>query len=70
MTPKSNITVRSERNINNGIKTTASTTPEQFWIYNNGITVLVHEYDAVGPAEDDLMLRGARNFLSRRTASR
>jgi hypothetical protein len=44
--------VRSERNINNGIKTTASTTPEQFWIYNNGITVLVHDYDAAGPAED------------------
>jgi hypothetical protein len=53
--------VRSERNINNGIKTTASTTPEQFWIYNNGITVLVHDYDAAGPAEDGsytLELRG------------
>lgn len=44
--------VRSERNINNGIKTTASTSPDQFWIYNNGITVLVHEYKATGPATD------------------
>ncbi|MGI9091414.1 MAG: AIPR family protein [Gemmatimonadaceae bacterium] len=44
--------VRSERNINNGIKTSASETPEQFWIYNNGITVLVHEYQAEGPTND------------------
>jgi hypothetical protein len=53
--------VRSERNINNGIKTTASTTPEQFWIYNNGITVLVHDYVAAGPTKDgsyELELRG------------
>ena len=44
--------VRSERNINNGIKTTASTTPENFWIYNNGITALVHSYEAIGPETD------------------
>lgn len=53
--------VRSERNINNGIKTTAKTTPENFWIYNNGITVLVHDYEAVGPAADgsyQLKLKG------------
>jgi hypothetical protein len=37
--------VRSERNINNGIKTTASLSPEEFWIYNNGLTILVHEYE-------------------------
>lgn len=37
--------VRSERNINNGIKTTAAQTPDRFWIYNNGITVLVHDYE-------------------------
>lgn len=36
---------RSERNINNGIKTTASETPGQFWIYNNGLTILVHRYE-------------------------
>jgi hypothetical protein len=44
--------VRSERNINNGIKTTAAETPDRFWIYNNGITVLVHEYDVHGPGAD------------------
>jgi hypothetical protein len=38
--------VRSERNINNGIKTTASTTPDEFCIYNNGLTILVHDYEA------------------------
>lgn len=41
--------VRSERNINNGIKTTAAETPDRFWIYNNGITVLVHDYKLEGP---------------------
>ena len=42
--------VRAERNINNGIKTTASTTPDRFWIYNNGITVLVNNFEIVtGP---------------------
>ncbi|WP_199776576.1 AIPR family protein [Nocardiopsis sp. SBT366] len=36
--------VRSERNINNGIKTTAREAPENFWIYNNGLTMLVNSY--------------------------
>lgn len=44
--------VRSERNINNGIKTSASTTPDEFWIYNNGLTILVHEYDP-GKADEN-----------------
>lgn len=53
--------VRSERNINNGIKTTASKTPDQFWIYNNGITILVHDYSTAGPRQDgsyELTIRG------------
>ncbi|MGC4750048.1 AIPR family protein [Micromonospora sp. DT201] len=36
--------MRTDRNINNGIKTTAKTLPERFWIYNNGLTVLVNNY--------------------------
>lgn len=36
--------VRSDRNINNNIKTTATQSPEQFWIYNNGLTILVNDY--------------------------
>jgi AIPR protein len=43
---------RSERNINNGIQSTARETPGEFWIYNNGLTVLVHSYVADGPRDD------------------
>lgn len=43
--------VRNERNINNGIKTTARTVPERFWIYNNGLTILVNGYELAGPTE-------------------
>ncbi len=43
--------VRSDRNINNGIKTTAKTLPERFWIYNNGLTILVNKYDVSDNAE-------------------
>jgi hypothetical protein len=44
--------VRSERNINNAIKLTAADAPQQFCIYNNGLTILVHDYEAEGPAVD------------------
>lgn len=37
--------VRSERNINNGIKSTAKTAPGRFWIYNNGLTALVNSFE-------------------------
>ena len=37
--------VKSERNINNGIQRTAAEAPGQFWIYNNGLTVLVKSYE-------------------------
>ncbi|GAA4183337.1 hypothetical protein GCM10022252_10610 [Streptosporangium oxazolinicum] len=36
--------VRSERNINYGIKTTARENPARFWIYNNGLTILTNKY--------------------------
>lgn len=45
--------VRSERNINNGIKGTAKDAPDRFWIYNNGITVLVHDFSVDGPSTDN-----------------
>ena len=44
--------VRSERNINHGIKETAKRQPENFAIFNNGITVLVHDYEPVLDASD------------------
>ena len=35
----------SESNINNGIKTTAQEQPDHFYVYNNGISALVLDYD-------------------------
>lgn len=35
----------SDANINNGIKLTAQKSPENFWVFNNGITVLTHKYE-------------------------
>ena len=36
---------RSDSNINNGIMQTAKREPENFWAYNNGITVLVNDFE-------------------------
>jgi hypothetical protein len=36
---------RSDKNINNGIKETASSDANDFWVFNNGITALVNNYD-------------------------
>ncbi|MEU4439425.1 AIPR family protein [Micromonospora chalcea] len=49
--------VKAERNINFGIKSTARQDPNQFWIYNNGLTILVNDFRLVpspdrGDAED------------------
>jgi hypothetical protein len=38
----------SDSNINNGIKKTAEEEPENFWVYNNGLTALVIDYE-IGP---------------------
>ncbi|SUG82046.1 Abortive phage infection protein AIPR [Salmonella enterica subsp. enterica] len=34
----------SDSNINNGIRTSAENSASDFWAFNNGVTVLVHEY--------------------------
>lgn len=36
---------KSDANINHGIKTTAENQPGDFWVFNNGITVLTHSYE-------------------------
>ncbi|MGV6994091.1 AIPR family protein [Gordonia amicalis] len=46
---------RSQRNINYGIKTTAKESPRDFFIYNNGITAVVHSFEV---ANDTLTVRG------------
>ncbi len=38
---------KADDNINNGIKRTALGNPGHFWVYNNGITVLVHEFEEI-----------------------
>ncbi len=40
-----------DANINSGIKNTASEDPSHFWVYNNGITALVHKFKEI--KEDD-----------------
>lgn len=35
----------SDANINNGIKNTAESSPENFWAYNNGVTILTHRFE-------------------------
>jgi hypothetical protein len=36
---------KADPNINNGIKETANDDSGHFWVYNNGITVLVHKFE-------------------------
>ncbi|NOT62272.1 MAG: AIPR family protein [Acidobacteria bacterium] len=36
---------KSDVNINHGIKKTAESSPENFWVFNNGLTILVNSYE-------------------------
>ncbi len=50
---------KSDRNINNGIKNTAENDPAYFWIFNNGLTILVHDFEPTGGSgECELALNG------------
>lgn len=35
---------RRDKNINHGIRQTAESEPSRFWVFNNGITALVHDF--------------------------
>ncbi|MCZ4304137.1 AIPR family protein [Zoogloeaceae bacterium G21618-S1] len=49
----------SDVNINSGIKRTAQSSPEDFWVFNNGITVLTHHFEEiVGKSRRQLLVRG------------
>lgn len=37
----------SDSNINNGIKKTAEAEPQNFWVYNNGLTILVNDFELI-----------------------
>ncbi|MBL1729139.1 hypothetical protein ELD60_31410, partial [Klebsiella pneumoniae] len=47
----------SDSNINNGIRNSAENSASEFWAYNNGVTVLVHEYK-FNEASKNLEIRG------------
>ena len=47
---------KSDANINNGIKRTAQSNPEDFWVFNNGITVLTHHFE-------DIEVKGKRQLI-------
>ena len=50
---------RSDANINNGIKRTAQSSPEDFWVFNNGITVLTHHFkEVLAKGKRQLHVRG------------
>lgn len=50
---------KSDANINNGIKKTAQSEPEDFWVYNNGITVLTHHFEELATrGKKQLRVRG------------
>lgn len=49
--------VRSSGNINFGIKETAKSQPENFAIFNNGITILVNDYDSIDEGMSTQRLR-------------
>jgi hypothetical protein len=50
---------RSDANINNGIKRTAQTDPGNFWVFNNGVTVLTHHFEeSVSKGKRQLVVRG------------
>ncbi len=47
----------SDKNINYTIRNTASTQPNNFWVYNNGITALVNNFE-VNENEKSLVIKG------------
>jgi len=47
---------RREKNINDGIKNTAEKEPDNFWVYNNGITILVNSFDKI--TQEELIVTG------------
>lgn len=47
----------SDRNINFGIKNTAEKNPDNFWVYNNGITALVNNIEILGDEDEKVKLK-------------
>lgn len=43
-------------NINNGIKNTIENDSDNFWVYNNGLTILTHDYEVI--SEEKVVVNG------------
>ena len=46
---------KTDKNINNGIKQTIQDDPSHFWVYNNGITALVHDFEEKVQSENSII---------------
>ncbi len=50
---------KSDLNINHGIKMSAGDSPGDFWVFNNGLTILVNDYKHItGKKNGDLVIKG------------
>jgi hypothetical protein len=50
---------KSDVNINHGIKQTAGESPDNFWVFNNGVTLLVNDFEVdVQPRRTALTIKG------------
>lgn len=47
--------IRSEKNINHGIKESAAGTPKRFWAYNNGVTAVVNDWEVDESADPPIL---------------
>ncbi|MCK4734130.1 MAG: AIPR family protein [Methanophagales archaeon] len=51
---------KSDKNINEGIKATAKDLPDNFWVFNNGITILTNDFSALkDKGKNILQIQGA-----------
>ena len=55
---------RSDANINNGIKRSAQDAPGDFWVFNNGLTILVHSYKVVRDKAGQVLKVGGLSIVN------
>jgi hypothetical protein len=48
---------KSDQNINHGIKQTAEKDPANFWVFNNGLTILVHDFELEATSGGNTVLK-------------
>lgn len=55
---------RSDANINNGIKKSAEISPGDFWVYDNGVTILVNSFDLVEKSKKPKLLISGMSIVN------